>query len=159
MVGVPDPKYGEEVYAFIKLREGQWATAEELKDFCRDRIARYKIPRYFQFVDSFPLTASGKVQKYKLKELAKSVLESIKQDGSAYNIRKMADADAEGIIRVFNHYVEEGFAAYPEMKLPPAAFPMFKEISKGYPFYVLEDPKRNLVGFAFLYRYHAASSF
>jgi fatty-acyl-CoA synthase len=159
VVGVPDPKYSEEVYAFIKLREGQWATAEELRDFCRDRIARYKIPRYFQFVDSFPLTASGKVQKFKLKEVAKGVLDSIKQDGSAYNIRKMADDDAEGIIRVFNHYVEEGFAAYPEMKLPPAAFPMFKEISKGYPFYVLEDPKRNLVGFAFLHRYDVASSF
>jgi fatty-acyl-CoA synthase len=161
VVGVPDPKYGEEVYAFVKLREGQWATAEELRRFCKDKIARYKIPRHFQFVDAFPLTASGKVQKYKLKEIAKGMLEGMKRPGASRNIsiRRVTDADADGVIKVINLYIEEGFAAYPEMSLPPAAFPAFKEISKGYPFYVAEDPKRNIVGFGFLHRYHAASSF
>ena len=68
VVGVPSKKYGEEVGAFIILKEGVDVTAADVKDFCRGQIARYKIPRYVTFVDSFPLTASGKVQKYKLQE-------------------------------------------------------------------------------------------
>lgn len=68
VVGVPSKKYGEEVGAFI-IRKGDVDIDEgDVKDFCRGQIARYKIPKYVAFVDSFPLTASGKVQKYKLQE-------------------------------------------------------------------------------------------
>jgi fatty-acyl-CoA synthase len=70
VVGVPDPKYGEEVMAWVRLREGETAAAEELREFCRDRIAHYKVPRYFRFVESFPMTVTGKVQKYLLREQA-----------------------------------------------------------------------------------------
>ena len=68
VVGVPSEKYGEEVGAFIIPKAGADVTASDVKDFCRGQIARYKIPKYVAFVDSFPLTASGKVQKYKLQE-------------------------------------------------------------------------------------------
>jgi fatty-acyl-CoA synthase len=68
VVGVPSKKYGEEVGAFIILKDGADVTGSDVKDFCRGQIARYKIPKYVAFVDSFPLTASGKVQKYKLQE-------------------------------------------------------------------------------------------
>lgn len=54
--------------AFIKVKEGQTLTEEEIKLFCRGQIARYKIPKYIFFVDSYPMTASGKIQKYKLKD-------------------------------------------------------------------------------------------
>ncbi|MDA8352606.1 MAG: AMP-binding protein [Firmicutes bacterium] len=70
VVGVPDATYGEEVMAFIRVKEGQTITAEELRSFCEGKIARYKIPKYVQQVDSYPMTASGKVQKYKLREQA-----------------------------------------------------------------------------------------
>ena len=66
--GIPSPKYGEEVGAFIKVKEGQTLTEEEIKLFCRGQIARYKIPKYIFFVDSYPMTASGKIQQYKLKD-------------------------------------------------------------------------------------------
>jgi fatty-acyl-CoA synthase len=69
VVGVPDEKYGEQVLAAIQLREGETATADELREYCNGKIARHKIPRYFEFVKEFPMTASGKVQKYKLREL------------------------------------------------------------------------------------------
>jgi fatty-acyl-CoA synthase len=62
--GVPDPKYGEELCAWIKLRPGEAASEEEIRDFCRDRIAHFKIPRYIRFVDGFPMTVTGKVQKF-----------------------------------------------------------------------------------------------
>jgi fatty-acyl-CoA synthase len=68
VVGVPSKKYGEEVGAFIIVKPDADITESDVKDFCRGQIARYKIPRYVAFVDSFPLTASGKVQKYKLQE-------------------------------------------------------------------------------------------
>ncbi|WP_319524123.1 AMP-binding protein [uncultured Desulfosarcina sp.] len=68
VVGVPSKKYGEEVGAFIIRKEGTDINEGDVKDFCRGQIARYKIPKYVAFVDSFPLTASGKVQKYKLQE-------------------------------------------------------------------------------------------
>lgn len=70
VVGVPDPVYGEEVMAFIQLKPGQSATEEEVRDFLRHRISRHKVPRYVRFVDEYPTTASGKIQKYKLRELA-----------------------------------------------------------------------------------------
>jgi fatty-acyl-CoA synthase len=70
IVGVPDEKYGEELCACIKLKSGESLSEEELKEFCRGQIAHFKIPRYVRFVESFPMTASGKVQKYLLAEQA-----------------------------------------------------------------------------------------
>jgi fatty-acyl-CoA synthase len=67
--GIPDEKYGEEVAAAIKLKPGEDAAPEEIREFCDGRIARFKIPRHVRFVDSFPMTASGKVQKFKLREM------------------------------------------------------------------------------------------
>ena len=74
IVGVPSAKYGEEVFAFIQLRNGETSTEEEIKEFCRDKISRFKIPKYIEFVDNFPMTASGKIQKFKLREIAKNIL-------------------------------------------------------------------------------------
>ncbi|BBO92211.1 AMP-binding protein [Desulfosarcina ovata] len=68
VVGIPSKKYGEEVGAFVIRKAGADITGEDVKDFCRGQIARYKIPKYVAFVDGFPMTASGKVQKYKLQE-------------------------------------------------------------------------------------------
>ncbi len=67
--GVPDERLGEEIAAAIKLKPGETAAAEEIREFCGGRIARFKIPRQIRFVDSFPMTASGKVQKFKLREM------------------------------------------------------------------------------------------
>jgi fatty-acyl-CoA synthase len=64
VVGVPDAKYGEAVCACIRLRSGVTITEDEIREFCRGQIAHYKLPRYVRFVDSFPLTVSGKIQKY-----------------------------------------------------------------------------------------------
>ena len=66
--GVPDPKYGEELCAWVKLRDGSSATEEDIRAFCRDQIAHYKIPRYVRFVDSFPMTITGKIQKFIMRE-------------------------------------------------------------------------------------------
>lgn len=68
--GLPSPYYGEEVGAAIRLAPGEAALADEIIESCRGRIADYKIPRYVQFVKSFPQTASGKIQKFKLRETA-----------------------------------------------------------------------------------------
>ncbi|GEJ59474.1 AMP-binding protein [Anaeromyxobacter diazotrophicus] len=70
VIGVPDIKYGEELMAWVKLRPGATATAEELRAFCKGKIATYKIPRYWKFVDTFPMTVTGKVQKFKMREQA-----------------------------------------------------------------------------------------
>jgi len=70
VVGVPSAKYGEEVVAFVQLRPGETASPEEIKEFCREKIARFKIPAFVLFTDLFPTTSSGKVQKYMLKEQA-----------------------------------------------------------------------------------------
>ncbi len=67
--GVPDERLGEEIAAAIKLKQGETATTDEIRQFCDGRIARFKIPRLIRFVDSFPMTASGKVQKFKLREM------------------------------------------------------------------------------------------
>ncbi|GAX91501.1 AMP-binding protein [Effusibacillus lacus] len=74
VVGVPDEKYGEEVMAWIRLKEGETATAEEIREYCLDKIARYKVPRYIQFCTEYPMTASGKIQKFKLREQAIDLL-------------------------------------------------------------------------------------
>jgi fatty-acyl-CoA synthase len=68
VVGVPDDKYGEELCACVKLKRNEEVYADEIREFCRGRIAHFKIPRYVRFVDTFPLTASGKVQKFLLAE-------------------------------------------------------------------------------------------
>jgi fatty-acyl-CoA synthase len=68
VIGVPDEKYGEEIVAWVKLREGQAATADEIRDYCRGKIAHYKIPRHVRFVDAFPMTVTGKVQKFLMRE-------------------------------------------------------------------------------------------
>ena len=68
VIGVPDAKYGEELCAWIKLKPGESAVAEEIQGFCRDQIAHYKIPRYIRFVDEFPMTVTGKVMKFVMRE-------------------------------------------------------------------------------------------
>jgi fatty-acyl-CoA synthase len=68
--GVPDEKYGEHVAAAVKKRQGSDLTEEDLKEYCRENIARYKVPHYVDFVEDYPMTASGKIQKYKLREAA-----------------------------------------------------------------------------------------
>ncbi|MCK4581039.1 MAG: AMP-binding protein, partial [Dehalococcoidia bacterium] len=70
VIGIPDEKYGEELQVWIQLKEGESATAEEVQAFCRGKIAHYKIPRYVKFVTEFPMTVSGKVQKFKMRETA-----------------------------------------------------------------------------------------
>ena len=70
VIGVPDVKYGEEVCAWIRLRDGQTATLEEIRDFCRGQIAGYKIPRYVRFTTEFPMTVTGKIQKFRMREIS-----------------------------------------------------------------------------------------
>ena len=68
VIGVPDKKYGEEVCAWVRLRDGQKATADEIRDYCRGQIATYKIPRYIRFTTEFPMTVTGKIQKFRMRE-------------------------------------------------------------------------------------------
>lgn len=70
VVGVPSKKYGEEVGAFVIKKSDSDLTGQDIRDFCRGRISRYKIPKHVAFVDGYPMTASGKIQKYKLQELS-----------------------------------------------------------------------------------------
>ncbi len=70
VIGVPDLKYGEELMAWVRLKSGEAATAEELQSFCRGEIATCKIPRYWKFVDAFPMTVTGKVQKFVMRQQA-----------------------------------------------------------------------------------------
>lgn len=69
VVGLPSPKYGEVVAAFIILKDGASLVESDIRDFCKSKIARYKIPKHVFFVDQFPMTGSGKIQKFKLKEV------------------------------------------------------------------------------------------
>ena len=68
VVGLPDEKYGEEIMAWVKLKPGATTTSEEVRDFCRGRIAHYKIPRYVKFVEAFPMTVTGKIQKFIMRD-------------------------------------------------------------------------------------------
>ena len=68
VIGVPDARYGEEIMAWIQLRDGVDTTAADIKDFCRGTIAHYKVPRYIRFTDAFPMTITGKIQKFKMRE-------------------------------------------------------------------------------------------
>ena len=70
VIGVPSKKYGEEVMAWIKPKEGVILTEQELHDFCKGRIAHYKVPRYWKFVDEFPMTISGKIRKVEMREIS-----------------------------------------------------------------------------------------
>jgi len=74
VIGVPDARYGEEVMAWIRIRPGASVSTESVREFCRDRIAHYKIPRYVQITAEFPMTVTGKIQKYKLREQAIDLL-------------------------------------------------------------------------------------
>jgi fatty-acyl-CoA synthase len=68
VIGVPDPKYGEEIMAWVQLKTGTSATTEEIREFCQGKIAHYKIPRYVKFVESFPMTVTGKIQKFVMRQ-------------------------------------------------------------------------------------------
>nr|WP_235548296.1 AMP-binding protein [Noviherbaspirillum sp. Root189] len=82
VIGVPDRKYGEELCAWVIRRPDASVTEDELRDFCKGQIAHYKIPRYIRFVDSFPMTVTGKVQKFRMRELMKDELK-IDEDKTA----------------------------------------------------------------------------
>ncbi len=75
VIGVPDKKYGEELCAWIVLKANQSATAEDIRAFCKDKIAHHKIPRYIKFVDAFPMTITGKVQKFVMREQMRAELQ------------------------------------------------------------------------------------
>ena len=68
VIGVPDPRYGEELCAWVRLRDGEAASEDEIRAFCQGQIAHYKIPRYVKFVDAFPMTVTGKIQKFLMRE-------------------------------------------------------------------------------------------
>ena len=68
MIGVPDPRYGEELCAWIRLHEVESATEDEIRDFCKGKIAHFKIPRHIKFTGDSPMTVTGKVQKFKKRE-------------------------------------------------------------------------------------------
>ena len=69
VVGIPDKKYVEEVAAWIKLKEGATATEDEIRQFCTDKLAHYKVPRYIRFVEEFPQTVTRKIQKFRIREI------------------------------------------------------------------------------------------
>jgi fatty-acyl-CoA synthase len=81
VIGVPDPRYGEELCAWVRVKEGHSVSGEELREWCKGRIATFKIPRYWRFVDGFPMTVTGKVQKFKMREIsiAEERLEDVAQ--------------------------------------------------------------------------------
>ena len=66
--GVPDKRYGEEICAWVLLKSGESTTADDIKDFCKDQIAHFKVPRYIRFVDQFPMTVTGKIQKFVMRD-------------------------------------------------------------------------------------------
>lgn len=70
VIGVPSKEYGEEVMAWIQLKKGQTATVEEIRQFCKERMAYFKVPKYVKFVDKFPMTVTGKIQKFKMREIS-----------------------------------------------------------------------------------------
>ncbi len=96
VIGVPDKKYGEEIQAWIQLKEGESATADEVREFCRGNIAHYKIPRYIRFASAFPMTVTGKIQKFKMREMA------IKELGLE------AEAQTSGLYQLIWHQLRIG---------------------------------------------------
>jgi len=82
VTGVPDPKYGEEIIAWISLKEGKKLSEDDIKEFCKGKVAHYKVPRYIRFGNDFPMTVTGKVQKYKMRETSIKEL-SLKEQETA----------------------------------------------------------------------------
>ena len=76
VTGVPDPKMGQEIMAWVKPRAGAVLSVDDVREFCRGRIAHFKVPRYVRFIDEFPMTISGKVQKFRMREMAREQPES-----------------------------------------------------------------------------------
>ena len=76
VVAVASKRYGEDVGAFVILKDGMELTREHVRDFCKDHIAKYKIPRYVFFIKEFPMTGSGKIQKFRLREMAVEMCEA-----------------------------------------------------------------------------------
>src|SRR5262249_53483255 len=74
VIGVPSQKYGEEVMAWVRPAPGATVQGGELEAFCRQRLASYKVPRYWQMTELFPMTVTGKIQKYRLRQLAIEIL-------------------------------------------------------------------------------------
>jgi len=70
VIGVPSTKYGEEVMAWVKAKEGEQLDAEELKSFCDGQITHFKIPKYFKFTDDFPMTVTGKIRKVEMRKIS-----------------------------------------------------------------------------------------
>ena len=81
VIGVPDEQYGEEIMACIILKDGEQMTADEMKKYIMDHMAKHKVPRYIDFVDSFPMNVAGKILKYKMREDAMAKLGIKKIDG------------------------------------------------------------------------------
>ena len=80
VIGVPDIRYGEEIMAWVQLRDGADTTTDDIKDFCRGTIAHYKVPRYIKITDTFPMTITGKIQKFKMREQS---IEELRLDAAA----------------------------------------------------------------------------
>jgi fatty-acyl-CoA synthase len=74
VIGVPSYKYGEEVMAWIKLKENKTVTEKELGEYCKGQIATYKIPKYWKFVEGFPITVTGKIRKVEMREISTAEL-------------------------------------------------------------------------------------
>jgi fatty-acyl-CoA synthase len=70
VIGVPDEKYGEEIMAWVKLRPDATCDGDQLREYCRGKIAHFKVPRYVRIVDEYPMTITGKVQKFKMRQMA-----------------------------------------------------------------------------------------
>ncbi len=85
VIGVPDDKYGEEVCVWVILREGETLSEEEIRAFCKDRIAYFKVPRYIRLVGEFPMTVTGKVQKFRMREMMEKEMGSHKPAGGRFN--------------------------------------------------------------------------
>ena len=81
VIGVPDEQYGEEIMACIILKDGETMTADEMKDYIKSHMAKHKVPKYIDFVDSFPMNAAGKILKFKMRDDAAAKLGIKKVDG------------------------------------------------------------------------------
>jgi fatty-acyl-CoA synthase len=82
VIGVPDPRLGEEICAWIRLRPGEQCDEQAIRDYCDGRIAHFKVPRYIRFVDAFPLTVTGKVQKFRMREIMRKALDGDAADAA-----------------------------------------------------------------------------
>jgi fatty-acyl-CoA synthase len=96
VVGVPDERFGEEVLAWVRLRKGVEISAEELRTYCRERLAYFKVPRYVKFVDEYPLTVTGKVKKFRMREMAIQEL-GLGPPAGAREVPARLDAETAGV--------------------------------------------------------------